>query len=237
LPSARAVANGIAADAAGAAGAAGASSAGAGAGAGALGESTRRPALDAQSYRANILKLNRCYETGCGLGDSFPRERSDGAGLLLKAELMKLAAVAEAEDARDPELAAIAREQMANPDGHVKEAALRLMATQEPSLANRDAILANVVADRDDSLIAPALLELRRYDLERAPEIHLALIGSMARGAPYVALAIARQIEPFVNDASYSLYTSSLGQLSSGTLAYEALRSALEQYRRHRTGA
>jgi hypothetical protein len=67
--------------------------------------------------------------------------------------------------------------------------------------------------------------------------VHDTLIASMVHGAPYVAVAIAEHIEPFIDESTYPRYETALAGLAPGTKAHAALLAALEQYRLHRSGA
>lgn len=187
-------------------------------------------------YRAAIADLASCYARDCGLPSSYPREYANSLAQKLKAQLISFADYAQSAGARDAEISETAREQLDNDDGHVKEGALRLLATQDPSAENRDAILTGVIESHDENLIPQALLELRRYDLARSPEIHARLGEALVTGDPFVATAIARDLEPFINESSYESYRATLARLSPGTKPYDGLRAALKQYRLRRIG-
>ena len=189
-------------------------------------------------YESRIANAAACYASeSCDYPKTYPREYSNNVSLSLKRELLAFANFAEARRARSRDIADSARAQLAVPDGHVKEAALRLLATQDPAPENRDAILSDVIGYHDANLIPQALLELRRYDLAGSPSVHDALIDSIMTGAPFVAGAVADGIGPFINEASYPRYADALSRLEPGTRSHAALEAALEQYRLSRTGA
>lgn len=58
----------------------------------------------------------------------------------------------------------LARESLENSDGHVKEAALDLIATQPTSSENLESVLNNVIVDSDPELIeqSPSRIESLR---------------------------------------------------------------------------
>lgn len=195
-----------------------------------------RPSRASSEFKSEIASLASCYQRDCGFPSSYPREYANVLGQKLKAQLLSFADYAQATGARDPEIAETAREQLDNEDGHVKEGALRLMATQDPSRENRDAILGGVIASHDENLVPQALLELRRYDLTNSPEIHAGLAEALVTGDPFVASAIARDVGPFINASTFESYSAALARLSPGTKPYEGLRAALKQYRLRQMG-
>lgn len=188
-------------------------------------------------HREKLAALNDCLKRACpGVPNTTPREYDFEIGARMKETLLSLSDLAQEKGLRGDDLSGIAREGLENPDGHVKEAALHLMSTQDPSPANRDAILAHVIADYDGTLIEHGMLELMRVDPGGSPATHSALAESMAHGAPFVAQAVADGIGPFINEATYAHYERQLAQLDRASQVHRSLDAALRDYRLRTTG-
>ena len=186
------------------------------------GSSGRPPNLekakDLSGYKKQIAAINECYSKTCDYPSGYPREYSNSIGQSLKATLFELTNFVELNRVRGDEVGrggARSTRQFGRAREERRRSAFSRRRSHRPP--TRDAILSGVVGDHDETLVPQALLELRRYDLDRSPEIHDALIESMEHGAPYVAVTIAEQIEPFINDSTYAHYRSALAQLSPGT--------------------
>lgn len=185
----------------------------------------------------HLREINACYQKSCDYPDTYPHDYENGVGQALKKTLRQLRDIVREEKLESEELASLAREFLANSDGHVKEAALDLMSTQPPSSANRDSLLNDVIGDHDANLIAHGLLELRRYDgAADQAKIQQALADSMETGAPYVAMAVAEGIAPFLSDSSVPTYRQVAKNLSAGSVVRNNLEASLDEYRRHKSG-
>ena len=182
-------------------------------------------------------RLQRCYETECGYDRSYPQAYGYAVGREIKRVLIDLAVVSRTQHIQLSEIARVARHHLENDDGHVKEGALRLLATQEPSSESLHSILNHVIGDTDAQLIEPALYELRRYTspTDRA-FIHEKLSASLLTGAPFVAEKISQNLAPFLDSASYTTYSQAAARASEGSRIRSNLRAQLSDYQKRQSG-
>ncbi len=193
-----------------------------------------------QSAKAQdrLQQLENCYksEGQCGFDLSDPKAEHFAIGQEIKKELLKIQFQAQKHKLQSPELAEIARHHLKNPDGHVKEAALHLMSTQETSEDNLDSILNEIIMYHDAHLIQHALLEMTRYLGQGYDQkIHQSLSRALAQGAPFVSLEIAKGLQPFINTASFGIYSNLLTQLGTGSKTRNLLKVNLEEFERRQS--
>jgi hypothetical protein len=189
----------------------------------------------AKALVEQVRTLEACYGGGCGYPETDAKSYSFGVGQDLKTALFQLAATSRTAELKGEALAAIAREQLKNEDGHVQEAALALLATQPPSEANLAAVLDNVIAGYDAQLIQAAMGELRRYTSEHDQEkIAAALSGAMTSGSPFVAREVSNGITPFLLPRTVPIYEEALASIIEGSLVRRDLARAIDEYRNAR---
>lgn len=185
-----------------------------------------------------LQQLEDCYQTEgqCGFDLSDPKAEHFAIGQEIKKELLKIQFQAQKYKLQSPEFAEIARHHLKNPDGHVKAAALHLMSTQEISAENLDSILNEIILYHDAHLIQHAMLELTRY-LGQAydQKIHHGLSRALAQGAPFVSLEIAKGLQPFINSASFGIYSHLMTQLGAGSKTRSLLKVSLEEFERRQS--
>jgi hypothetical protein len=186
----------------------------------------------ARALVEQVSTLQACYGGGCNYPETDARSYNFGVGQDIKTALYQLAATARAGELQGEGLAAAAREQLKNEDGHVQEAALALLATQPTSEANLAAVLENVIAGYDAQLIQAAMTELRRYTAERDQEtIAAALSGAMTSGSPFVAREVSSAITPFLQPRTVPIYEEALAAILEGSLVRRDLARSIEEYR------
>ena len=151
--------------------------------------------------------------------------------------MIDLAVLARTQHYKLSSLSDTARHFLRNDDGHVKEGALRLLATQPPSPESLNAILNDIIGDTDAQLIEPALRELRKYPSpsDRAL-IEQRLAASLLTGSPFVAEAISENLGPFINNSSLATFQDAAAQASEGSRIRSNLRAQLADYEKRQSG-
>ena len=198
----------------------------------------RGPAEDRTPKAAEELaRLKTCYDVDCGYSRRYPMDYEYAVGRDIKKVLSSFAMQVANDGLKSGAIAAIAREFLANDDGHVKEAALHLMATQSASEENLQALLEHVVAGIDATLIEHAMLELRRYSREdHLKMIHVALADAMVTGTPFVSEAVSQNIGLFINHDSLAFFRALTRQISPDSRVSDHLRASLEDFSKRQSG-
>jgi hypothetical protein len=185
-----------------------------------------------------LQALQACYQTegACGFPQTDPKEEFFAIGQEIKKILLQLEHQYHDNRSRSDELNALARQFLKNPDGHVKKAALHLMASQEPNIKNLDSLLRDVIAFHDAALIPQTMLELTRYlGQGQDQRIYDALASALVRGAPFVSLAIAQQISAFLNEQSLETFVAVLPQIHGGSKTRRHLRVMIDEYEKRQS--
>ncbi|RZA05750.1 MAG: hypothetical protein EOP11_12090 [Proteobacteria bacterium] len=189
-------------------------------------------AQEVDSLFARVNKVHACYSGGCDFPETDPRSYNFAVGLELKSNLYTLATTAAANELKSEAIASLAREQLKSEDGHVQEAALALLATQEPSEANLTAVLDNVITGYDAQLIQAAMKQLQRYPSEGDQErIAAALSSAMTTGSPFVAREVSSAIEPFMQPRTVPIYEEAVASITEGSLVRRDLAQSIASYR------
>lgn len=180
-----------------------------------------------------ITELSSCYgNENCAYPKTDARSYEFALGQDMKGAILALAEEAKSHDLRSDDLARLGRHQLANADGHVQEAALALLATQNPSDDTLNAVLEHVIGGYDAQLMQAAFAELRRYDSDAQHErIAAALSNAMVSGSPFVAKEVAASIRPFLYPRSIALYEEAMGSLMSGSAIRADLGKSLAAFR------
>lgn len=190
--------------------------------------------------RSRLKKLDRCYHTEglCGFEQKDPKSEYFAIGQQIKKELLKIQYQVSNENQQSGEIRDLALHYLKSPDGHVKEAALHLLATQPVSEQGLEALLNDILAFHDASLIAPAMLELTRYLNQGSDErIHDALITALLTGSPLVSEQVAKNISPFISAQSLEQYQKLLEKMSLGSVTYQNLKASLQEFTKKQTAA
>ncbi len=185
---------------------------------------------------SDLKKIEECYqnEGSCGFPMTDPKSEFFAIGQRLKTDLLKLQNEVMDQQRKDEQISEMARHFLKIADGHVKEAALHLMATQEPSEDNLESLLNDIIAYHDAKLIQQGMLELRRYlgNKQNESKIHQALANAMRTGSPFVAEQISKNLNAFINEDSLPLYMKTMSQLSKGSHTHKNLKNAINDYQR-----
>ena len=194
--------------------------------------------LETKKYADEIKRLQHCYDGACAYSRAYPRDYDFAVGRDLKKTIYALHATIERNGLRDEEYSKIGRENLANEDGHVKEAALHLLSSQSPSEENLQSILRDVVLENDAELIEHAMLELGRY---KSPADLTLIRGTLAQamltGAPFVSEAVSKYIVSFIDTESYGYFSEIATRVSSGSRVKTNLQFSLLEFKRRRAGA
>ncbi len=185
---------------------------------------------------SELQDLNKCYTHDCGNEKADARTEYFNLGQKIRQKLLQIQSVVEVDKVEEPHISKMAREFIENSDGHVQEAALDLMSTQEPSAENLQAILDHIIKGSDPELIHQALLELRRYPSVVDQEtIRQTLAQVLLTGAPFVAQALAEKSELFINSQNIEFFEKLITQFDPQSLISVSLQSSLKEYRRKST--
>ncbi len=183
---------------------------------------------------SNLKKIEKCYEKEgtCGFPQTDPKSEYFAIGERLKKDLLKMQNFVVNNNIKNEKISEIANHFLATPDGHVKKAAMHLMATQETDLNSLDSLLNNVINYHDSQLIEQAMLELKRYlgNEQNESKINNALIRAMKSGAPFVSTEVSKHLGPFLNQKSYPLYKSTLDTVSKGSHTHKNLKNVIAEY-------
>lgn len=188
-----------------------------------------------QQFQA-LKNIEDCYnEEGlCGFPTTDPKAEHFAIGDRIKNDLMKMQNYILDNNIKDEQVSEVARHFLKVPDGHVKKAAMHLMASQDKNGDNLESLLSEVIAYHDAYLIEQGMLELSRYlgDETSERKIHQALNQAMATGSPFVAEQISKNLNPFINSSSFSLYSQTMKTLSKGSMTHKNLKNAINEYQR-----
>lgn len=181
-----------------------------------------------------LQTLKRCYYAdNCGFDTRAddPRGAHFAAARAIAERLQALP-----RDGNPAELAGLAREFMAFPDGHVQEAALRLAATLPPEAATAGAAIAMLADSHDAPLFRQALPVLDQWQkLGLNAGLDTLLQDTLRTGGIYAAQVVAENLTPFINAANWSQYQALAQALPEGARR-NALQHSLREYRLQKTG-
>ena len=187
------------------------------------------------SMTNRLLAIENCYiePEKCSLPKTDPKSEFFSVGKKLKTGLNSLFKLTLEDNLKRKDLEKIARHFLKVPDGHVKEAALHLLSTQEKNEMNMEAILKEIINYHDARLIEHAMLELHYYltDPDQAHRVHTSLATAMKTGSIFVSQEISRHLQPFINNNSMALYSETAKNLSLGSATRKYIENALREYR------
>ena len=196
-----------------------------------------------QLARQELGRLKTCWlDSSCGFNESDPRaahfEAVENAKRWLDS-VGRLQSSGVLQDERAQASAAeLAREWVAFPDDHVREAAIALFEKLDKSSANLDAILVGLGASHGAPLFDRALPLLIVYaQAGHGEAITRFLIDTLTRGPLRASEAVALGISPFLNDTNTSRFEAALRRMPPGGRARRRLEDQLREYSRQRTGA
>ena len=187
--------------------------------------------------KTNLLEECYKHEGACGFNQEDPRAEHYAIGQALKKELLKIQHQVSENNIKNNETLNLAIRFLKVPDGHVKEAALHLLSTQEKSESALDEILNSIISYHDANLIQQAMLELTRYKKDFGNKIDQALISALKMGSPLVSEQVAKNISLFITESNYNLYRNTLKSLRIGSLSYENLENSLRDFKKKQKAA
>ncbi len=182
--------------------------------------------------------LNSCYnDNDCGYQNQDPRQVDYQIGQEIKDELHNLMAMWKNSEITATELEQAALDSLNNPDGHVQQAALDLLAQLPPSAANFDAII-EITEDNYDAMIVEQLMdELYRYMPQGyGAEIDQTFTNLIITGAPYASQTAAQNIVPFLNPNNIDTYKDTLSKIPAGSKKAKLLKGAIEEFELQQSG-
>jgi phenylalanyl-tRNA synthetase beta subunit len=152
-------------------------------------------------------------------------------GQSLKTELLALYEDTLNRNRRDKRLSEISREFLKISDGHVKEAALFLLSTQEPTPENLNAILESIMNYHDANLIALALMELEKYQgAQYQVQLYENFKSNLKTGSIFVKEALARGIDQFVTLDTRGDFEDLLNEMPLNSRVRQNLKSSLDRF-------
>ncbi len=182
--------------------------------------------------------LNSCYnDNDCGYQNQDPRQVDYQIGQEIKDELHNLMAMWKNSEITATELEQAALDSLNNPDGHVQQAALDLLAQLPPSAANFDAII-EITEDNYDAMIVEQLMdELYRYMPQGyGAEIDQTFTNLIITGAPYASQTAAQNIVPFLNPNNIDTYKDTLSKIPADSKKAKLLKGAIEEFELQQSG-
>lgn len=185
------------------------------------------------SERVHLLEA--CIESrACNFPDTDPRAYDLAIGQKL-AEEMRM--IAEQSVTPSEEAVETARRLLLNPDGHVKAAALEVIAKSEPNPDVLAALLEGVLLEHDAKLLPRTLGILARYtDSASRARIDQTLQLVLTRGSHYVSLYLAQNLIGLLNSENISTYQSVLARLPAHDPVRELAERQIREYRLQSSG-
>ncbi len=187
---------------------------------------------------AQLRFLNSCYnDTDCGYQNQDPRQIDYQIGQEISGELHNLMAQWKNSEITETELQQAALDSLNNPDGHVQQAALDLLAQLPPTAAHFDAII-SITEDNYDAMIVEQVMdELYRYMPQGyGAEIDQTFTNLIITGAPYASQAAAQNILPFLNPNNISTYKNTLSKIPANSKKAKLLKGAIEEFELQQSG-
>lgn len=195
-------------------------------------------AAEPEDGLAQLRFLNSCYNAAdCGYQDQDPRQVDYQIGQEISGELHDLMARWKNSEITETELEQAALDSLKNPDGHVQQAALDLLAQLPPSAEHFEAII-EITADNYDAMIVEQVMdELYRYMPQGyGAQIDQTFTKLITNGAPYASQTAAQNILPFLNPENISTYKDTLNSLPANTKKAKLLKGAIEEFELQQSG-
>ena len=194
--------------------------------------------VDPQTEPSKALQqlrfIRSCYQSNdvdCNYSNNDPRQTSYLIGQDIKEELAALLQRWKNNEICSAELSQAAIESLSNPDGHVQEAALKILAELPISNDHHNAIVMLVSDSYNTKIIKQAMTEIQRYqDSGTIDQIDQVFIEQLKTGAPYASQEIAKNILPFINQNNIGYYQETLDQLPPQSKKAQLLKSNIEEY-------
>ena len=187
----------------------------------------------------NIYSDFQCYQKDdCDFPSEDPKAYHFAIGQKLKKTLMNIESSISENGVKEEKYQKLGQFFMAVPDGHVKEAALHILSSQEPSKDSFQAIIDGILNFHDPALIRHAMFELERYlgsshEQKMIQEIAKVLL----RGSPSVSKEISRYLVAFINSNSRDVFKEVLFQLHPRSIVYQRIQETLSEYEKRENAA
>lgn len=180
----------------------------------------------------SLEKLKTCYKSKCNFPDKDPRMHDLLVGQEIKKEIFELTKLAK-EQTSGYDYSSLAREFIQIEDGHVKEAALSLLATQDISKENFESIVQNVLLYHDDALIDQAMMELERYKTSGYEnETTQAIEKSFSGASPMIRERLAKNVYPFISEENRETFRDISKRDPWNSKSAKILRANLRRFER-----
>jgi len=178
-----------------------------------------------------LSEIKSCYTQKCDFASNDSREYDLTVGNSLKKELFDLYEETLKNEISDQRITDIGIEYLRVSNGHVKEAALLVLSTQEPSQEALNAITENVLDYHDANLVGLALMELEKYrSTDYQVVIRESFIKNFNNGSLMVKEALAKGIYKFVNANNREDYGEILNSLPHNSQVRKNLKASLDRY-------
>lgn len=182
--------------------------------------------------------LNSCY-TGidCGYQDHDPRQVDYQIGQEISDELRNLLSQWKNSEITETELEQAALDSLNNPDGHVQQAALDLLAQLPPSAKHFDAIIEITTENYDAMIVEQIMDELYRYIPQGySAQIDQTFTDLITTGSPNAAQTVTQNIVPFLNNENIASYKDTLATLPANSKKAKQLKAAIEEFELQQSG-
>jgi hypothetical protein len=187
---------------------------------------------------AALRALKQCYYAdNCGFGGADSRAGLEAHFKASQAIALQLKALSGAgSEMGEREQAALAREFLGFPDGHVQAEALALAARLPPDPSTVNAAVAALADSYDSVLFKKAFPVLQQWQSQGMRSGYDEMLVSVVHtGGWHAAQAVAENLAPFLNEANVAQFEAVAAQLEPGA-RQTALRQSIRDYRLLRSG-
>ncbi|MCB0378568.1 MAG: hypothetical protein KDD33_08760 [Bdellovibrionales bacterium] len=187
-----------------------------------------------------VKRLIGCYYSeSCQFPSNDPREYKLSVGQALK-KILNAAylRIEKREEANPTYWKNIAIETLAVEDGHVKEASLNILSTQEPDERALVEILREVLGYHDPHLVPQAMAELQKYtEPDHLQKIYAGLAQVLQTGSLLVRKEVLNHLDPYLNEKSLPYFENALQNLNPKSSIHSSLYRVINEYKRQKSGA
>lgn len=179
-----------------------------------------------------LVEVKPCELTqDCVITDNDPRAQAFADAAKVQAQLDAILLKQRQAPTDNPQLAKIARQFFAYPDGQVQEMALDLMATVSPEPENVEVVVRVLEHSHDARLFQVAMQEFQRYPAEEEQEkIRTLLVSTLESGGFFAAQEVARSLLPLLNPNNIQWYQEALSRLPANTAKANVLKNVLQEF-------
>lgn len=203
-------------------------------------DSERNDQVNSSASDKSISELLDCYKSEtCPFPNRDPREYKLSVGQAIKKKLKSAyGRLIKNEEQQTQYWLQMALKSLSVDDGHVKEAALEVISTQEPNNEAFDKILNDIINYHDPLLIAQAMAELQKYQGQSyQTKVYQSLSQAMQTGSLMVKKEIVQNLVPFMNPQSLPFFQSALDKMNPKSNVHTALYKLIKDFKAQQTGA